>query len=108
MLVLCYALAVPHHLHSFPTRRSSDLPASADEGAVRDAVRAAGILPPADVHASSEYRLHLAEVLAVRAARQRSEEHTSELQSPMYLVCRLLLDKKNEELDTDIVVDLGE
>src|SRR5437879_10282065 len=25
----------------------------------------------------------------------RSEEHTSELQSPMYLVCRLLLDKKN-------------
>src|SRR5437762_14378372 len=27
--------------------------------------------------------------------RQRSEEHTSELQSPMYLVCRLLLEKKN-------------
>src|SRR3970040_2107892 len=25
---------------------------------------------------------------------RRSEEHTSELQSPMYLVCRLLLDKK--------------
>src|SRR5437879_10852164 len=25
----------------------------------------------------------------------RSEEHTSELQSPMYLVCRLLLAKKN-------------
>src|SRR5437879_8556974 len=32
-----------------------------------------------------------------RAARRpaRSEEHTSELQSPMYLVCRLLLEKKN-------------
>src|SRR5437879_10490246 len=28
-------------------------------------------------------------------ARSRSEEHTSELQSPMYLVCRLLLEKKN-------------
>src|SRR5437879_10588546 len=28
-------------------------------------------------------------------AQQRSEEHTSELQSPMYLVCRLLLEKKN-------------
>src|SRR5437762_3664439 len=28
-------------------------------------------------------------------ARERSEEHTSELQSPMYLVCRLLLEKKN-------------
>src|SRR5437762_6574294 len=29
-----------------------------------------------------------------RAAANRSEEHTSELQSPMYLVCRLLLEKK--------------
>src|SRR5437762_7888559 len=28
----------------------------------------------------------------------RSEEHTSELQSPMYLVCRLLLEKKKEHL----------
>src|SRR5437762_13996458 len=28
---------------------------------------------------------------------QRSEEHTSELQSPMYLVCRLLREKKNKE-----------
>src|SRR5437762_4090768 len=28
------------------------------------------------------------------AAHDRSEEHTSELQSPMYLVCRLLLEKK--------------
>src|SRR5437879_8072583 len=28
-------------------------------------------------------------------ATDRSEEHTSELQSPMYLVCRLLLEKKN-------------
>src|SRR5437763_11864658 len=27
----------------------------------------------------------------------RSEEHTSELQSPMYLVCRLLLEKKKRE-----------
>src|SRR3712207_7290663 len=30
-----------------------------------------------------------------RAVRQRSEEHTSELQSRQYLVCRLLLEKKN-------------
>src|SRR5437879_8790048 len=29
-------------------------------------------------------------------SRVRSEEHTSELQSPMYLVCRLLLEKKNK------------
>ena len=30
----------------------------------------------------------------------RSEEHTSELQSPMYLVCRLLLEKKNNNIST--------
>src|SRR5437762_4572303 len=29
--------------------------------------------------------------------RERSEEHTSELQSPMYLVCRLLLEKKKKK-----------
>src|SRR5437764_3938387 len=29
-----------------------------------------------------------------RGGGWRSEEHTSELQSPMYLVCRLLLEKK--------------
>src|SRR5437762_10777422 len=29
--------------------------------------------------------------------RFRSEEHTSELQSPMYLVCRLLLEKKKKK-----------
>src|SRR5437879_11067257 len=29
-------------------------------------------------------------------AERRSEEHTSELQSPMYLVCRLLLEKKKK------------
>src|SRR6202171_206826 len=28
--------------------------------------------------------------------KARSEEHTSELQSPSYLVCRLLLEKKNK------------
>src|SRR5437762_9900780 len=32
---------------------------------------------------------------APHSLRWRSEEHTSELQSPMYLVCRLLLEKKN-------------
>src|SRR5438552_7226345 len=31
------------------------------------------------------------------ASRSRSEEHTSELQSPDHLVCRLLLEKKKEE-----------
>src|SRR5436189_6361822 len=31
-----------------------------------------------------------------RVTKLRSEEHTSELQSPMYLVCRLLLEKKKK------------
>src|SRR5437762_10377525 len=31
-----------------------------------------------------------------RNHQERSEEHTSELQSPMYLVCRLLLEKKKK------------
>src|SRR5437764_4506595 len=31
----------------------------------------------------------------------RSEEHTSELQSPMYLVCRLLLEKKKRQCRED-------
>src|SRR2546429_6001913 len=33
---------------------------------------------------------------AVDAAIKRSEEHTSELQSRLHLVCRLLLEKKNK------------
>src|SRR5437879_9392146 len=35
--------------------------------------------------------------LRERQLAQRSEEHTSELQSPMYLVCRLLLEKKKKK-----------
>src|SRR3989441_3288320 len=36
-----------------------------------------------------------------RASRMRSEEHTSELQSLAYLVCRLLLEKKKKKVNTD-------
>src|SRR5256885_8747327 len=36
-------------------------------------------------------------VLAERRAAKRSEEHTSELQSPCNLVCRLLLEKKKQK-----------
>src|SRR3954453_4207062 len=43
--------------------------ADSPEG-VADAVRGANLMPPADVHASSEYRAHLAQVLAVRAAKE--------------------------------------
>jgi aerobic carbon-monoxide dehydrogenase medium subunit len=43
---------------------------SADAEAVRRAVGDAGIDPPSDVHASSEYRRHLAGVVAARAVEQ--------------------------------------
>src|SRR5437762_4842351 len=46
---------------------------------------------PADEHANDVvYR----ETILIALDVERSEEHTSELQSPMYLVCRLLLEKK--------------
>src|SRR3712207_8652829 len=39
-------------------------------------------------------------IAVVLCLRSRSEEHTSELQSRQYLVCRLLLEKKSTSLDT--------
>ena len=49
---------------------------SADADAVRAAVAGAGLDPPSDVHASSEYRAHLAQVVAVRAVAQASENRS--------------------------------
>src|SRR5690554_7640386 len=81
----------------FPTRRSSDLPGGRVEVLVGDRV-ALGPDPGED-------RLQAAAVDdgLVRVARQlaepvedRSEEHTSELQSRPHLVCRLLLEKKKK------------
>jgi aerobic carbon-monoxide dehydrogenase medium subunit len=46
---------------------------SADAEAVRGAVREARLEPPSDVHASAEYRRHLAEVVAARAVEQAAE-----------------------------------
>src|SRR5437868_828716 len=45
-------------------------PSSAEPDAVREAVRSAKLEPPADVHASADYRRHLAEVVAERAVSQ--------------------------------------
>src|SRR5438876_9039211 len=39
-----------------------------------------------------------ASVFLLRALKTRSEEHTSELQSPVHLVCRLLLEKKKTSI----------
>src|SRR3712207_8753614 len=38
----------------------------------------------------------------LRSRPARSEEHTSELQSRQYLVCRLLLEKKNDTKETSL------
>src|SRR5438552_7365752 len=78
-----YASAPPRYLHSFPTRRSSDL-----------------LREPAGQPGLSQLGLHREPVsrlqLQGRGAEDRSEEHTSELQSPDHLVCRLLLEKKKQ------------
>src|SRR5256885_4110252 len=50
-----------------------------------------------------QYELRTAEALFARYALPRSEEHTSELQSPCNLVCRLLLEKKKK--DKEIMLD---
>src|SRR2546425_8069524 len=48
---------------------------------------------------------HAAEAIEPRDERllQRSEEHTSELQSLAYLVCRLLLEKKKKNTGISII-----
>src|SRR5437763_8554119 len=95
MFFLCHSYL--QVLHSFPTRRSSDL----DAASVADVI---GIELEA-VNFAAEYRERvfahfLREYAAGRTPNPifrrevRSEEHTSELQSPTYLVCRLLLEKK--------------
>src|SRR5256885_3730261 len=46
-------------------------------------------------------------VRPLESTADRSEEHTSELQSPCNLVCRLLLEKKNHLLDLDGLAPWG-
>src|SRR5947209_10188130 len=46
--------------------------------------------------------LYLVRALRARGGH-RSEEHTSELQSRQYLVCRLLLEKKKKQILSDII-----
>src|SRR5437870_7325026 len=78
-------------LHSFPTRRSSDLKSMTFS--LRGIMRTLKILPVA-------LTLVLG-AIPLPAAGQRSEEHTSELQSRGHLVCRLLLEKKNSGTMSD-------
>src|SRR5207249_10068863 len=82
-------------IHSFPTRRSSDLNRPtrherrfrADARGIRRHRPAAGPRRPRDDR--GRHRLSGRD-----RADRRSEEHTSELQSRFDLVCRLLLEKK--------------
>src|SRR2546422_8875108 len=46
------------------------------------------------------WRVFSADVKLQRALWERSEEHTSELQSRLHLVCRLLLEKKKKKTMT--------
>src|SRR5437870_9677695 len=82
----------PRDLHSFPTRRSSDL----EDGTPADAGSAD--LPTRAVRGGSGDMLRASGPGA--AATCRSEEHTSELQSRGHLVCRLLLEKKKIKILT--------
>src|SRR5207253_10961126 len=94
--------AAPHALHSFPTRRSSDLsPATRRASRDRWPPRSPGHPPSAPATRSR------ASATAFRPPRRsttrcrgRSEEHTSELQSRGHLVCRLLLEKKKKTNNT--------
>src|SRR5437879_10711608 len=47
---------------------------------------------------ASVFPIHRLRIIGLPFAAARSEEHTSELQSPMYLVCRLLLEKKKKKI----------
>src|SRR5206468_10848234 len=89
----------PPHLHSFPTRRSSDLDAHPARGGPVPA--RPGLERPNDAggdHVGGyavDRRRHA--VVRLQPLEGRSEEHTSELQSRSDLVCRLLLEKKKKK-----------
>src|SRR5205085_11115618 len=99
----------PHHrdLHSFPTRRSSDLAnrdgrgesSSSGSSGRRSGARSSERCPSWSASSSAGFLRWNDRRRCARAAggtRQRSEEHTSELQSQSNLVCRLLLEKKKK------------
>src|SRR5436305_3755362 len=79
-----------HVLHSFPTRRSSDLTAN-PAGKVAFALW----IDPATGNISMVQYASLTQDTANNTPDDRSEEHTSELQSRPQIVSHLLLEKKN-------------
>src|SRR5205807_5855567 len=102
-----YCTRAPRDLHSFPTRRSSDLgrgPTRARLEPLGDTTTdcvgerrstCAGVPRPRRGGGGGRGRGGpLRPGRGTPAGTRRSEEHTSELQSPCNLVCRLLLEKK--------------
>src|SRR5207247_5627798 len=85
-----------HHpaLHSFPTRRSSDL--SARRRAAGSSATRTRVAPGPWPRAAGSSTVARVRPIGSAGRWTRSEEHTSELQSRVDLVCRLLLEKKNE------------
>src|SRR5258707_11079312 len=84
----------------FPTRRSSDLRRDIAGGYLRKGANRVGFQVAAyDTRQPlviDPVVLSYSTYLGGSAAASRSEEHTSELQSRQYLVCRLLLEKKKK------------
>src|SRR5206468_12787223 len=91
--------AAPRHLHSFPTRRSSDLPQPG--GMLRYGIPEYRLQKDLmDREIDHVWDLGVDLQLNVKLGQDmidRSEEHTSELQSRSDLVCRLLLEKKKKK-----------
>src|SRR5687768_18256135 len=88
-------------LHSFPTRRSSDLILAAYTSVMEAVAGENGVLFVDAFRASQTWYRESKEPLTADGAllNERSEEHTSELQSRLHLVCRLLLEKKKNLAD---------
>src|SRR5690606_42012929 len=100
----------PRSLHSFPTRRSSDLRPAAfctlpSMDSRRAAITTPGAKPGCSLAASFARSSAWARALgsASASSRARSEEHTSELQSRENLVCRLLLEKKKQTTREQVI-----
>src|SRR5207244_12321812 len=94
-----YCYGPPRDLHSFPTRRSSDLCGRYRLGGVAFATVATGFL--GGIGFALGQAIKMAGISSDGSEGDRSEEHTSELQSPDHLVCRLLLEKKKKTIQTE-------
>src|SRR3712207_8545813 len=80
-------------LHSFPPRRPSNLIAAGGTDAWIGVQARMSVDPIQPTTRPIETPMAVSVTASTRNCQRRSEEHTSELQSRQYLVCRLLLEK---------------